>query len=812
MGKSQKKSRKKTPKKTQKKTLKLSFTILICIFLSIVVICIGVGAAIIKSAPALDVNRVLNLNEPSVLYDNKGNMADTVTSTEQRTVLSFNNIPDNLKHAFISIEDERFYKHKGIDIKRIVGVVLIDIENKLKRQSGLQGASTITQQLVRGIYLSPQVTMTRKLQEMYLSIKLEKLLTKDQILEGYMNTIFLGGRAFGVESASQQYFGKSASSLNLIECAFIAGIPQSPSVYYPYSSASKKNPSIYLNRTKSVLKKMYENNYISEQQYVEAINNINKGNLHIKPYTPQSNRLEHEWFSMPAMQQVKNDLKTKYNYTDSQVSQMITYGGLKIYTTMDKNLQKQTESILNNSTVLQNNSAKDKNGIIQPQASAVVMDYHTGEVKALVGGRGTQPAMSYNRAASQSYLRPPGSGIKPLTVYSPAIESKKYTAATILEDSPWSDDTARKYGANGSAYNPTNEGTISYTNMTLRTALMKSSNVIAAKVEDTIGLKTGASYAEKFGLNLDTTDKSSMAALSLGEMYHGTNTLQMAAAYGVFGNNGIYTSPRLYTKVTDRSGKVILESKVSSRKVLSANAAYVMFDLLKAPVSSEGTGSAANFSDMARGKTGTSSDDKNLWFSGLTPYYSASVWIGNDDNSQISSLNSNSSAAVWASIMTAFHEELPYKELTMPSGVVTEQVSSETGKLPSPLYFLNPSKSKYYTEVFIDGTEPTEEDTISDSLFNNNNKDSHKTNNQQNTKSKRKHVNTPNSNDNTTDLNNQNSNNKNINSNNANSNVNTTDNTNNTTNTTNNNTNNTDTNNTDTTNDANSQNQSKLGN
>ncbi|AND84148.1 PBP1A family penicillin-binding protein [Clostridium tyrobutyricum] len=808
MGKSQKKSRKKTPKKTQKKTLKLSFTILICIFLSVVVICIGVGAAIIKSAPALDVNRVLNLNEPSVLYDDKGNMADTVTSTEQRTVLSFNNIPDNLKHAFISIEDERFYKHKGIDIKRIAGVVLIDIGNKIKRQSGLQGASTITQQLVRGIYLSPQVTITRKLQEIYLSIKLEKLLTKDQILEGYMNTIFLGGRAFGVESASQQYFGKSASSLNLIECAFIAGIPQSPSVYYPYSSASKKNPSIYLNRTKSVLKKMYENNYISEQQYVEAINNINKGNLHIKPYSPQDNRLEHEWFSMPAMQQVKNDLKTKYNYSDSQVNQMITYGGLKIYTTMDKSLQKQTESILNNSTILQNNSAKDKNEIIQPQASAVVIDYHTGEVKALVGGRGTQPAMSYNRAASQSYLRPPGSGIKPLTVYSPAIESKKYTAATVLEDSPWSDDIARKYGTNGSAYTPTNEGTFSYTNMTLRTAIMKSSNAIAAKVEDKIGLETGASYAEKFGLNLDATDKSSMAALSLGEMYHGTDTLQMAAAYGVFGNNGIYTSPRLYTKVTDRSGKVILESKVSTRKVLSANAAYVMYDLLKSPVSSEGTGSTANFSDMARGKTGTSSDDKNLWFSGLTPYYSASVWIGNDDNSRISGLNSNSSAAIWASIMTAFHEGLPYKEITMPSGVVTEQVSSETGKLPSPLYFLNPSKSKYYTEVFIDGTEPTEQDTISDSLFDNNNKNndnnknSYKTNNQQNTKSKRKHVNTPNSNDNTADLNNQNSNNKNANStNNNNNNVDNTD-----------NTNNTNTNNTDTTNDTNSKNQPNLSN
>lgn len=708
----------KRRKKSRYKALKLTFTILICIFLLVSMATIGIGAAIIKNSPPLDVNRVLNLNEPSILYDDKGNFMDVVATTEQRTVISFNTMPDNLKNAFVSIEDERFYKHTGIDIKRLTSVIFIDIKNKLTNKSGIQGASTITQQLVRNIYLSSQVSFKRKLQEIYLSLKLEKLLTKDQILGAYMNTIFLGGRAFGVESAAQQYFGKSANSLNLIECAFIAGIPQSPSVYNPYSSAAKKNPSIYLNRTKNVLKKMYDNNYISEKQYLDGINDISSGKLNIKPYTPKSNKLENEWFSMPAIDAVKKDLKVKYQYTDSQVNQLLTYGGLKIYTSMDKNLQEQTQETLNNDSAL--GSSSDKNGIIQPQASAVVMNYHTGEVKALIGGRGTQPAMSYNRASSVNYLRPPGSCIKPLTVYSPAIDLKKATAATTIEDSPLSDDLAQKYSSNGTPYNPKDDEEMTNGDMTLRNALMKSINVIAVKLEDTLGLETGASYADKFGISLDTDDRSSIAALSLGELHNGTNTLQMAAAYGVFGNNGMYTAPRLYTKVTNRNGKVILESKVDTKKVISPATAYIMYDMLKGPVSKDGTGPSANFSSMVRGKTGTSSDKKNLWFSGLTPYYSASIWIGNDDNSSINSLNSNSAAAIWADVMRPFHDGLPAKDISMPSGLVISKVCSESGYLPSPLCYIDPTGSKVYDELFLTGTIPTNECNLGHTWFSSN--------------------------------------------------------------------------------------------
>ncbi|WP_446897550.1 transglycosylase domain-containing protein [Clostridium sp. LBM24168] len=709
----------KRHKRSRYKALKITFTILICIFLLAFVSGIGASLAIIKNSPNLDINQVLNLNEPSILYDDKGDFMDVVVSTEHRTVVPFSSIPQNLKNAFVSIEDERFYKHKGIDVKRIIGVIFIDIKNKITNKPGLQGASTITQQLVRDIYLSRDVSFKRKLQEMYMSIKLEKLLTKDQILEAYMNTIFLGGKSFGVESASEAYFGKPVSSLNLIESAFIAGIPQSPSVYYPYSDTAKKSPSIYLNRTKNVLKKMYDNNYISETQYTTAIKDVSNGKLIIKPYTAPNNKLENEWFSMPAIQQVKNDLKIKYKYNDSQVNQLLTYGGLKIYTTMDKELQKKTEDVLTNSSIFSSSSYNDQNGILQPQASAVVINYHTGEVKSLVGGRGDQPAMSFNRAASQNYLRPPGSSIKPLTVYSPAINTQKYTAASILKDSNWSDEIAQKYSSNGNLYYPQDDSAITDNYMTLRMALTKSINTIAAKIEDKIGLETGASYAEKFGINIDSDDRASISALSLGELHHGTNTLQMAAAYGVFGNNGYYTLPRLYTKVTDRSGKILLESKIKTKKVLPPSTAYIMYDLLKGPVSPDGTGPNANFGNMqVRGKTGTSSYNKNLWFSGLTPYYSASVWIGKDNNSTLpGSLNSNSAAALWSAIMLPFHNGLSPKDIAMPSGVITAKICSESGNLPSPLCYIDPTGNKVYNELFLNGTVPKSTCTLPHSWF-----------------------------------------------------------------------------------------------
>lgn len=707
----------KKRKKARKKPFKHGAAILCGLLVLVFAAALGLAAAVIKNSPPLDLSQISNLNEPSVLYDDKNNSMDVVVTSQQRTVIPFNNMPQNLKNAFVSIEDERFYKHKGIDLKRLIGVVFIDIKSKISGNTGIQGASTITQQLVRNIYLSSEISYKRKLQEIYLSLQLEKKLNKNQILEAYMNTIYLGGKSFGVEAAASQYFGKSAKDLNLIECAFIAGMPQSPSVYYPYSTAAKKNPSIYLNRTTTVIKKMYENGYISKIQYTNAINDISNGKLDIMSQPAINNGYDNEWFTIPAINAVKKDLKAKYKYTDEQIEKLLAYGGLKIYTTMNKDLQGKTENTLNNDNIF-NSSSKDKNGIPQPQASAVVMNYHTGEVKALVGGRGTQPARSFNRAASENYLRPPGSSIKPLTVYSPAIDSKQFTAASIVEDSPLSPELQNKYASNGEIYDPKNDDFNNIGDVTLRTALTKSINTVAVKIEDRMGLKTGADYAEKFGITLDEHDRSSIAALSLGELHHGTNPLLMSAAYGVFGNSGKYTAPKLYTKVVNRNGTVLLDNKTQTKKVLSPQSAYVLYQMLKGPVSAEGTGGSANFDGMpVSGKTGTSETKKDLWFAGLTPYYSAAVWIGNDDDSVLddSIRNSNFAAQLWANIMSPFHQGLEAKDIEMPDGVVTSSICSKSGDLPVSSCYTDPTGSKVYTEYFIDGTVPSDYCNVSHS-------------------------------------------------------------------------------------------------
>jgi penicillin-binding protein 1A len=697
---------KRRKKASPNKAFKITLITILSLFILASVACFGVVLAIIQNAPPLDVNQILTLNEPSVLYDNKNQFMDVVVTNEQRTVIEGKNMPQNLKNAFVSIEDERFYKHGGIDLRRIAGVIFIDVKNKIKRQSGVQGASTITQQLLKNTLLSSELTFKRKIQEMYLAVQLEQHLTKDQILEAYMNTIYLGGRSWGVEAASEQYFNIKAKDLNLIQCAFIAGMPQSPSVYYPFSNAAKKNPLVYLNRTQTVLKKMYENGYITGVQYNGAINDLNNNKLAFQPQVEISNKLNFEWFTSPAIEQVKRDLKTQFHYNDTEVQHLLMYGGLKIYTSMDRDMQISTGKALDSDSVLGVSSTTDKNGITQPQASAVVMDYHSGEVKAIIGGRGEQPPRSFNRAASEKYLRPSGSSIKPLSVYSASIDSKQATAATVVDDSPLPDNIANMYGSNGVPYNPKNDDWEYMGNVTLRTAITKSRNLVAVKLENLIGLKTGIDYAEKFGLTLDEHDKTSIAALSLGELHHGTNPLTMSAAYGVFGNNGNYTAPKLYTKVLDRNGKVILENKTATRKVLSPESSYIMYDLLKGPVSPEGTGPKANFGGMpVRGKTGTSGNNKDFWFCGLTPYYSAAVWIGNDDDTVCESGSSNKAAGAWAAIMQPIHENLSPSDLQIPSGITTASICANSGKLATSACYADHTA---YNEVFLQGTEPSE--------------------------------------------------------------------------------------------------------
>lgn len=758
--------------KKKKARFKIFIYAILSIFLFAVVACAGVVLAIIQSSPQIDVNQILDVNQPSRLYDDKDVFMDNVATDEQRIVLPFKDMPQNLKDAFVSIEDERFYEHNGIDPKRILGALYKDIMNKIKRQKGLEGASTITQQLIRNTILTSEVTVKRKIQEMYLAIKLQDYLSKDQILEAYMNTINLGGQIHGVEAASEYYFDKKAKELNLLQCAFIAGIPQSPTTSY-LSATYAKDPNFFINRTKTVLYKMYDNNKISKEQYDSLIlalnndikpdNNIYEANkkisdlnslsdtakknndansikkyndeivknqkiidenksklsLSFKHVSKNQNNLNYEWFSIPVIEQVKKDLVKQYKYSDSDVQNLLMYGGLKIYTTMDKELQDYSQKIIDDDKNFGIKSSKDNKGTIEPQAAAVVMDYHNGEVKVIIGGRGIQPARSYNRAASDNFLRPSGSSIKPLTVYGPAIDTKIATAATVIEDSPLETAIGKKYMTNGVPYNPSNydsEGFMGYVN--LRRALTYSINLVAIKLEDQLGLNIGAAYAEKFGLKINDNDKHSIAALSLGQLsvstqtgkLSGVNPLYMSAAYGTFGNEGKYTNPILYTKVVDKTGKTILQTEAKTHDVLSPQSAYIMYDLLKGPVNSPGgTAPNAKFSSMpAAGKTGTSDKKKDFWFSGLTPYYSGAVWIGNDYPTTYNTIFSSTSAGIWSKIMAEAHKKLSVKDIAEPSDIVRMSVCLDSGKLPEKACTIDPRGDRTYTEMFIRGTVPTD--------------------------------------------------------------------------------------------------------
>ncbi|WP_410506350.1 transglycosylase domain-containing protein [Haloimpatiens sp. FM7315] len=693
----------KKKKPVKKKGRKFFKTLFLSIFLLILLASVAFGGivlAMIKTSPSLNINEILVLNETSKLYDDKDEFMDNIISEQKRTPVKSSEIPINLKHAFVSIEDERFYKHKGVDPKRVLGAFVIDIKNKITGNKNLQGASTITQQLIKNSVLTPEVSIKRKVQEMYLSVSLEKHLSKDQILEAYLNTIYLGRGAFGVGAASERYFSKNIKDLSLIQCAYIAGVTQSPSVYDAYSPKSKKDPSIYLNRTKTVLGQMYKNKYITKAEYDSAIEDINNNKLAFNP-SKDVDKMQYEWFSRQVINEVKKDLKSAYGYDDNQVSNILMQGGLKIYTTMNKDIQNNTQDVLNNMSSLLGIRSVYENQIIQPQAAAVIMDYHTGDVKAIVGGKGDQPPMSLNRATSA--LNPCGSSIKPLSVYSPAIDNKTVTPATIIDDNPLPENFKNSY----SGWDPKNSPRTYDGKITVRQGLKKSKNVVAAQIEDMIGVKTGASYAEKFGINLTSRDKSSIAAISLGEI-EGTTPLKMASAYGTFGNNGVRTHSRLYRKVVDRTGKIILQTKTETTKILSPASSYIVYDMLKEPPTYSGTN--ANFSPMVRGKTGTTTDSKDLWFCGLTPYYSASVWIGDDKNKDFNNssslgrkLGSNDAALLWGKIMKYAHKDLAFKTIDKPSDVEEVSICSISGKLAGP--FCKETNSTF-SELFLRGTAP----------------------------------------------------------------------------------------------------------
>lgn len=705
-------SHKKRKKKQSGFTKFLKRFIFTIFFLMLTAMVVGAGYifAVIKSTPPLDLQAVLNLSQPTSIYDKDGVFMDNLHSEVDRTIVPYDQIPQYLKDGFVSIEDQRFENHRGIDPIRIGGSILTDINKLFKGQRSFHGGSTLTQQLLKNTVLSDENSaIQRKIKEIWYALNLEKELSKDEILNQYLNTIPLGGTAYGVEAAANLYFGKSVNELNLIECAYISGIAQAPTYYSAYNENNKKDPTPYLVRTKSVLSKMYELNKITKTEYDQAITDLNSGKLEFKS-TKKSYTLEYEWYINPTVSQVKEDLKSKYKYTDEEVSKLLANGGLKITTNMDRSLQDYTQNLLDNYSA-RNVGLKETyfegTKIPEFQASATIVDYKTGKVLAMVGGRGPHAANSANRA--YSVLKPVGSTTKPLTIYGPAINEKVLTAGSTIDDSPL-DSNVLKIINNGNSWNLNNDDREFDGNVTLRYGLKYSKNIVAAKVLSSIGLKTAHSYGEKLGLVYNNSSKSQAATLALGQFDgngDGGNTFITSSAFGVFGNDGIYTEPKLYSKVVDASGNVLLDSEanIQTKEIFSKQTAWIMYDLLKG--SRSYTGPSAQWGSIpVAGKTGTTSDNKDFWFTGLTPYLSGSIWLGYDTPKSMYNGSSDKAAALWGKIMEKAHEGLDYKEIDMPSGITSATICMDSGKLASDLCYKD-SRDRVYDEYFIEGTEPS---------------------------------------------------------------------------------------------------------
>lgn len=684
----------KAQKKKKKKKRAFSFTrflkfiILTLLFIILVSgsIALGTAYAWVKSARPLNVDELFDLNQTTYIVDKNDKLIDKLHANENRSMVTIDQIPKNLQNAFIAIEDKRFKSHKGIDPLRILGALRAD----LKKGDLSQGGSTITQQLIKNIYLTPEKIFKRKIIEMYYAIQLERRFSKNQILEAYLNTIGLGHNVAGVKAAGLYYFGKELDQLTLAECATIAGITRYPSAYSPYLNFEKSTE-----RKELILKEMLEQGYITQEEHDEAVKQEIK-------LAKVQREVETTYFSDMIISDVIDTLQEKLGFSKEEAEIKLFNGGLKIIATIDTELQGIVEDAFKNEKLFPE-SKEDSNGILQPEAAVIIIENGTGEIKAVMGGRSEKVRRGLNRATQS--LRQPGSTIKPLSVYAPALDNG-YTLGTVIDDAPviFGNFKPRNYSNNFKGL------------VTVREALQHSTNVVAVKVVQDVGIGRSMEYLSKFGITTmvnrnenRVTNDESLSPLALGGLTNGVKPVEIAAAFSIFPNKGIYIKPISFTKILDKDGNVIYENKPMKDKVISEQVAYLMVDIMKGVVRG-GTGGNAALSKMpVAGKTGTTTKNVDAWFTGYSPYYTASVWIGHDEPKPMSFTGGSYPARLWKAIMEEVHKDLKVKDFERPGGLVSVNICTVSGKRPSELCALDPRGSKVRSELFIKGTEPDAE-------------------------------------------------------------------------------------------------------
>ena len=748
----------------KKFTVIFAKTLLVCLIaFTVVGGCAGYGVykGIVDSVPDIHDIDATPTGYLSTVLDNQGNETATlVASGSNRVYVTIDEIPLDLQHAFVAIEDARFYEHNGIDITGIVRAGITGITSG--RFS--QGASTITQQLLKNNVFTDWTSessfadkMERKIQEQYLAIQLEKVEDKDWILENYLNTINLGQNTLGVQAASQRYFNKDVSELTLSECAVIAGITQNPSRYNPVS-----NPDANAERRTKVLNNMLDQGYIDQTAYDTAMADNVYDRIQIVDSETASDNIN-SYFVDALTEQVIDDLMEVKGYTETQAYKALYEGGLTIYSTQDPSIQQICDEEVNNAdnygsetkyscsyrltiqkadgtyqnyseqTMLSYYQSKNSkynidfdskeavdaaieqykadimedgdtivpNGesityTMQPQASMTVIDQSTGEVKAIVGGRGDKTAnKTLNRATDTK--RQPGSTFKILSAYAPALDIGGMTLASVQDDAP--------YTYSNAAHTPVNNYDKSYRGFTtIREGITYSINIVAVKTLTDIGVDIGYEYLQNFGFST-LCDSDRTQALALGGITNGVTNLELTAAYATIANGGTYTKPRFYTKILDHDGNVLIDNTPQTHTVLKETTAWLLTNAME-DVLTNGTGRPAHFNGMPQaGKSGTTSSDRDALFAGYTPYYTCVVWGGYDDNAELS--YTTYPKTLWKSVMGRIHENLDYKDFDKPDGITTATVCKKSGKLAvAGLCDSDPRGSMVESEYFASGTVP----------------------------------------------------------------------------------------------------------
>ena len=652
-------------------TIRLSFIIALCVGLALLGAVIGIAKAFVDTAPTLDLAALDAQDKTSFIYDSEGNLITDYKGTEDRIMVSIDEIPEMLQNAFIAVEDARFYEHNGVDVKRIVGALVANFTS-----GSTQGGSTITQQLIKQTVLSSEQSYKRKLQEAYLAMELETRYTKKQILESYLNTIFLGGSYYGVRVAAYGYFGKELDQLTLRECAMLAGLTRSPNYYNPRSNFYTRNtegsntPDITNNRTDYVLRQMRENGLITAQQYNAALDRSTASVLEKSPASTDMYAYPH--YVEYAISDVVDTFLDLNGLEDTSANRYamenkLRTGGYSVYLCLDTEIQEIVEDTLANwsdyprlrdpsDKVYQSRNADGTyTEIEQPQAAACVFDYRTGELKAIVGGR-YKPTTRKTLNRASSMTMPVGSSIKPLTVYAPAIDLGASPASIAYnmpvpisgwKDSSGKDSWPKNYGGGGY------KGPQSF-----RSALRNSYNTAAAQILMTyVGVSRSVEYLHLMGIP-DKNINADPFGLALGSS--GITPVQMAVAFGTIANKGVYQQPLSFSRIVDSNGNVVVDmhQQQDRHQVFKPSTAYLVVDMLKEAVQS-GTGTKAKISSqVVAGKTGTNSDSKGVFFAGMTGWYSASVWIGHDNYKALSSkaTGGNAAAPLWQSFMEKIHK------------------------------------------------------------------------------------------------------------------------------------------------------------